>query len=319
MREGIASFLRDPMWQMIGAIVGIIALFVAFFSGGNDKKSVSVTHFLQAEFPDEWQLSKNFGLTHNGSPLEPSKVFFDYYIIRNDSKKLPVKESDFIERLTVHSPWKEIQIISVESCSLRHAELYTANGKSGLSRPYVQTEWVQDTKSRSWSGKTKLLNPGDVACVIVASQREGDYTEKDKFFPEWDARINGYELVFYKSQFAYTRSLEKELADYFYVGVALETGAIILFLIFFSLLFVYAMKKSQAAGYLDGSTAVYRRLLMIALASISTAEILADIVANRNGNVFSDDIHIVVWPLLMAHFVFLIYITNKAKSLSDSA
>ena len=318
MREAVVSFLRDPMWQMIGAVAAIVALAAAFFGVGGDKKSVSVTHFLQATFPEEWKLSKDFGLTYKGAPIESKNVFFDYYIIRNDSKKLPIRDREFVKKLTVFSPWEELRIISVHSCSLTHSELYTANNYSAVGkRSYVDVEWALNASSNAWSGKFGLLNPGDAACVIVVSERFGKYIEKDVFFPEWDARITAYDFLYYRNQYAYQMSIQKELSDYLYIEVMLSTGGILLFLILFCVMFYYGVKKAQSASYLADGDSVYRRLLLIALVSISTAEILADVLANREGNFFADEVHIIVWPLLAAHFMFFAYLFKKSKPPGD--
>ena len=311
MRKKMADFLRDPVWQMIGAVVGAVALLVTFYgAGGDDRKSVSVAHYVQTTFPEQWLISDKFKLTHEGNSYGINKTFFDYYLITNDSKTV-IKPSDFFEPLTVSFSESSVKIVSVEACSLKYADLYSANNavKSGA---YIETYWERSAASGKFFAKKALLNPGDVACVIVISERLAPASEgEDEIFPVWNARVAGHKLLYYKSRQDYWDSFDKKVEDYFYVGVILENFGIIWFLALFSVIFFYSMRIASYAGYFDNGRWVYKALLM-SLAAISTSEILVDIYINNDGNYASEKIHVIVWPLLVLHFILLVYVTVKA-------
>ena len=296
---------------MIGAIVGVIAIFIGFSDVSKKRDELSIVHQFQEKMSGQWLPSEKFKLFHSGANYDISRAVLDYYLIINISDGT-LKASDFVSPITVYSPDENSKIVSVESCSEKYAQSCSISGDARI-RNDVETSWKFDKKLKKWTSGKSLFNPGDVACVIVVTEQSQDNRPSEKINLLWNARIEGSSVVNYKNIEVFRNSFGKSIEDYFNIGINLNGSGIFWILILFSTLFVVTVKLGHSVKVIEiNKISGILVLLGFALISISTAEILVDIFVNQKGNLFSEEIHQIVWPLLVIHSYLFIHLSVKA-------
>jgi hypothetical protein len=104
----------------------------------------------------------------------------------------------------------------------------------------------------------------------------------------------------YESFREYEERKTKRFIDYLWVGVLLYGTGVYWFVLLQAVLFVVFVYLGIRAHWISTIPISHVfRILLVAIFSITSAEILVDIFVNRR-----QEFHVVVWPLLIAHVAF---------------
>ena len=213
------SYLRDPIWQFIGAILGLITIFLYFAQ----RKRKSLSCRVLAETKLFRHVNGKFQTTYEGRPVQ--NAFLIIIKVLNDGN-VPILASDFAQELTF-SFGSGVQVLAAEPIHASPEDL----------KPTLHTTQSKVTV------QPLLLNSKDefdIQILCDGYQRS----------IEIESRIVGVrELKFFKSSTQNNNyALMDQLLDYFflpfvlltlYVGLSYLTGSSLVALgmiVFFSLM-----------------------------------------------------------------------------------
>lgn len=298
--------MRDPIWQMLGVFIAVIAIFVTASQTTFSRKALTVVHDRQSKLADQWLPGDRFKLLVQGTTYDIDRTVVDYYMLINESRQA-IRPTDFVTPLEIRPNSGIKRILSVESCSKPHAQVCSADGSSTpTGGAYAPTSWKQN--GDAWAADNPLLNEGDRACVLVVSELAEAGKTDVVTAPSWSARITDYHLKVYDSPQAYVDSQEKRLIDYVWTVVVLQGPGVYWFLLLLTVTLFVNLSIAGISNWLAVNTKMgVLKCVLIALLCTSTSEILVDIFVNRRSN-----LHAVVWPLLVAHGLFVTYLARRA-------
>ena len=293
----IINLLRDPIWQSIAALVSVLVFFIGF----SDSKINEVAIVPNGKFEN---LSKYFPdskikFTIEGETSNLNNLYYRYFTIQNTSKS-SINKDDFKRNISVKSKNPNIEIALISSCNNKKITAEVAE----VSSP--QFSWIKSDKD--WQLVPELFNSNEGGCMIMIVRNNSvEQVEISTSDFVWDGRIVGTRVKSYSSAEAYVEDNAK-LSDYIQAGVYVkfETIGIFWFLILQFISFVvplFIIKKL----HID-SMANVKAYYFICLFSITTAEILV--------SKFVDGMrqHPIVWPLLITHLLFFVYLAYKAAN-----
>lgn len=102
------KFLRDPVWQSIGVLVGVVAIFVSIAPSTKPLGNFSVIHWKKENFIDKWLPSNSVQLLIQGNKQELDNSVIDYYLINNSTEK-PILISDYSSPLEIKKGGQQIK------------------------------------------------------------------------------------------------------------------------------------------------------------------------------------------------------------------
>lgn len=284
---------RDPIWQAIGTIIGVITLLV----------STIVTYDIyqkSSQFPDlALEEGFNFDLLQDlfgkamkgriallvdGSAVESATVY--YYLLSNTGEK-PITPNDYIEpiQVSVESPW---ELLAVDVAS--------------SSPPNLEIEWIKVT-TNTFEMESVLLNPGDRISVLLLVTNPDESSESPKL--SWTARIvNVHSLEVQPKE----TPAEQSGLGVFYTGIC-HTGWNVYWLAGLALsLFVVGLSLGTRFGRLDHPSSLLQVILLTVIMafSFSSAEIIVDMFIEQDRQWWG------AWILLGAHLFLFIYLAWPA-------
>jgi hypothetical protein len=294
------AFLRDPVWQSVGALVGVVTLFVTIATTSSSGE-LAVVHMGQVKFSDYGLPKDRVQLLVQGSKQELDRAVVDYYTIANTTSR-PILPADYAVALEVTRPEGGPHIFLVESCSKFLAEGPGGN-RTSSGGAYVPFEWATRGNDR-WTATPALMNQDDQSCVMVISEVAGGSAPIGSKPVEWNARITNVRFGVYTSVADFNSKASRPWYEYFATAVVLLGAAVYWFVLLQTVLFLsMAALLTQAGWPMRLSFKYLTGLLVTVLLSTSTAEILIDIFINRRSNLSP-----LVWPLLALHGFFALYL-----------
>lgn len=302
----ILKLLRDPVWQAIGALIGVIAIFVSLSTTpvATGSGELAVAHFRQESFNQYWLPNDRVKLNIKGSAKELNNAVVDYFLVINKTGR-SIVATDFVSAISVEKGKGTKSLLAVESCSKPLAQQCSPDGAStGAGTAYVSFEWAK--KDTKWEAAPVLLNAGDASCVAVISESSGAQPSKITERFEWSARVTNAHFRVYGSEAESKASKPNPLVEFLGTSVQLNGFAAYWFVFLQAALFVVTAFLSAQSGWITRlSFAHLFRLLLVVVLSTATSEILIDIfINNRRG----DALHPIAWPLIIAHGAFIFYL-----------
>ncbi len=293
----LVELLRDPIWQGIGVLIAIIAIFLSTSNSKSNEISI-IPHEtfknLAEYFPDS-----KIKFTIEGETSNLSNLYYRYFSIYNTSN-LSFKADDFKKKISVKPKNSNIEIVLVSPCINQKTPREIAN----TSNP--QFNWSKF--GQGWELEPELLNSEEGGCMIMIvrnlSKDQADINEDDFL---WDGRIVGSSLKTYSSVEAYSK-VNARMTDYLQVEVTFESRGVIWFLVLEFFLFIvplYIATKLKLKS-LSNIKSTY----IFAFLSITTSEILISKFIN------GVEQNPVVWPLLIMHLIVFVYLAKKAFEIS---
>lgn len=305
--SSVLRVLRDPVWQAIGALIGVIAIFVAISTAPPSGGELAVVHLQKIKFSEYMLPADRIKLLVQGSKQELNDAAVDYFIIQNLTTK-PILAADFTKPLEVQKGPNTKRILVVESCSKSLAQKCSPDGASTPSgATYVAFDWA--AKGDKWVATPGLLNAGDQSCVVVISEDAGKPTSKTSDRLVWETRIASVQFKAYGSQADFAANQTKRWVDYVTTTVELTGLGAYWFVLLQCTLFVITAYLGARSGWVSGlSSRDLIRLMFVMILATTTSEILIDIFVNRRG----DGLHPISWPLIVLHGVFVGYLAYRA-------
>jgi hypothetical protein len=296
------KFLRDPLWQALGVLVAVVAIFISIVSTAPFEGELSLVRYQTIKFSDYYLPNDRVKLIFGKTTKDFDKSVIDYYWIAN-SKPNAIRPDDFNTPFTITKGAAVKNIMLVESCSTPIGQALTAEGALNTNA-YKQLTW--NNKNGVWTATPILLNPSDQACVIVIYEPAIGAKKEDRSLI-WNTAIANVKFKIYASLQDYADNASKSWKDYLSVTVSLEGTAIYWFVLLQAVVFGATIVLAGQANWLYAkSKQSVRRLIFIMLICTSTAEILVDTFINRR---FQNPI---AWPLLAIHIIFIVYLITKA-------
>ena len=311
MKNRFLSIIRDPIWQLVGVLVSVVALFVAITQTRIAPKEISIIYQYQNRLADRLLPGDKYKLLITDTKYDLERSTVDYYLVINRSGQA-VRSTDFVTPLTVAASQEAYRIASVDSCAKEHAQVCSAEVAAGAdSGAFVATSWKQ--RDLSWLAENPLLNSGDIACVAVISEYKDLANITTSTKPNWTARIADFSFRVYKSREEYFASTTSKFTQFFLTSISLEGAAVYWFLLLFGFMLVVTLRIAGFASYADltsnrGVTVIIILILMAA----SSAEILVYIFAGGSSDSAVARIHPISWPLLAAHVVVVALLVKSA-------
>lgn len=299
----VMKVLRDPVWQSIGVLIAILALFISTSKVTKDVE-LSIVHWNNMDFDTYWLPPDGINLQFKNKKEDINKIGIDHFLLINSSSK-PILPSDYISQLSVKKINGNGLLYVVESCSQKMEQQCSSAGLVGGGGAYVPFSWAGS--GDKWSAKPELLNAGDQSCVLLISEKDGSEQKPIKSRFQWNGRLVNVRLKNYESPEEYYKSREKNIGDYFFASVIIQGRGIYWFLFLqcvFISVFIYFGSRSQWLPSLEKSHII--KIWFIALLSITSSEILIDIFINRRSG-----LHPIIWPLLLAHFALCIFLIRR--------
>ena len=291
----IINLLRDPIWQSIAVLVSVLAIFI----GLSDSKinEVSIIPYGEFENLSEYFPDSKIKFTIEGETSNLNNLYYRYFTIQNTSKS-SFNKDDFKRNISVKSKNPNVEIALISSCINKKMSGEVAD----VSSP--QFNWIKSDEH--WQLVPELFNSDEGGCMIMIVRNNSvEQVEISTSDFVWDGRIVGTRLKSYPSEEAYVEDNAK-LSDYMQAGIYIkfETIGIFWFLILQSIFFVVPLFIVRKI-HIDSMSNV-KGYYFICLFSITTAEILV--------SKFVDGMpqHPIIWPLLISHFLFFVYLAYKA-------
>lgn len=301
----VMDFLRDRSWQAITALIALLALAASLYTRPQ-RTELSVIYSHSPELRDNWLPHERLQLLLRDTSRSFDDIQIDFFLISSLAGK-PILPSDYMAPLRVSGVAKT-RIVAVESCSESMAKMCLPDVTTG-SPVLVSLEWKE--VGGGWEATPALINPEEPSCAMVVSEKSDTQPKEIYKRLSWNARIAGIQLRTYTSMKEHTES-HREWLDYLVINVTLPGVAILWFIITQLLLLTVAIRTAIAAQWLPRlSRPQVAAVLLFAVFSVTSAEIIVDIVVNRQ-----EHIHPVTWPLLIIHLsIFLVAAVRIIKRL----
>lgn len=303
--KNIMRYLRDPVWQAVGALLAVIAILITLNTKNDQKAEVIVYAYHKIKFENFQLPSDRVKLVIQGTKEEISRAVVDYFIIINKSNKAIVA-SEIIESFNITATNKTERILLVSSC-----DFSSVSNSEQSKAPYVNLTWQK--KNSAWVAIPALLNSDDRVCVTVISEEALPTTGTDLPAIErlkWGGRVVNTNIKIYKSTEEYNLSIEKNWKQALKTEIYLSGYAAYWFAIFQIILFLLTLGLALRSNWLtNNSKKNTLKLCILVLICTATAEIFTDIFVNLN--LFN--LHEFVWAFLLVHFLFILYFLMKKK------
>ena len=289
----LVALLRDPVWQGIGVLIAVIAIFLSSSNSKLNEISIipndTFTN-LSEYFPDS-----KIKFMIEGETSNLNNLYYRYFSIYNSSN-LSFKADDFKNKISVKSKNPNIEIVLVSQCKNQTTPTEIIN----TSNPYFN--WTKS--GQGWELDPELLNSEEGGCMImiIRNHSEGQVEINESDFL-WNGRVVGTSLKIYSSAQAYSKA-NMRMNDYLQVQVSFGTKGIIWFLVLQCFLFIvplYITSKLKLS-----SMSNIKNPYIFAFLSITTAEILVSKFINGTEQ------HPIVWPLLIVHLALFIHLAHNA-------
>lgn len=277
--ERLRLVLRDPIWQFVGAVVGLVALYVAFPKTPQvgELRVVRVTS-TSLNLLSSTASSGTISLMAGGKEVGGDRISVHFYTLQNKSAK-PILGNEFHEGLLVRASREQDQILSVKE---------TCTDVCSIS----PMKW-QPAKQSTFVAVPSVINPGEQLVMAVYVLSEHPLRDAKDAAPHWAARITNVNLGYYVDQ-----PVEPNLAE---VRILLEGWAILFLLCVAMLLFVAGVATARFAGALRAMD--LRHLVMLTALTVmafSSAEVAAHLVSRKS------PLAPVGWVVIAFHGLFLL-------------
>lgn len=285
--------LRDPIWQAVGTIIGIVALIVSTAVAYDIyRKSVQYTDVTVTKFVvfDPLRFSKamegRVALLVDGLTAESVLVY--YYSISNTGQ-VSIRPNDYVKpiRISVQDPWA---LLAVETES--------------TEPPDLQVAWTR-VSTQTFEMEPVLLNPEDTiwALLFVTGSTETQHEELPE--PQWTARIANVHSLDVRSP---ETPKEQSGLGIFWTGIKHYGWSLYWFAGLAVCLFVVGVLLSVRYGRLSKLSAAQVALLTaIMMLSFSSSEIMVDMLIEHDkqwwGAWFLLGLHVLlfgylIWPIV---------------------
>jgi len=307
LRSRFFTFLRDPVWQLIGVLVAIVGLWVTNASSSKANAELSIYHNQKINFEEYRLPSDRIRLVLNGSNQELSRAVVDYYTITNRSDKAIVA-SDFTSPITLLQGSQTKKLFLVATCSTNPSD-----PKNTGSRTHVALSWTQS--GGKWFAQPALLNPGDYSCVTVISQEAETSTKntapQDRFV--WESRIVNIQLRTFDSVEDYAKTLKYDWSDYLGADINMSGYTPYWFAVLQLLLFIGTATLARGAGWISSFAPTdLLKTAGIMLLATGSAESLTSIFTYTR----LSTLHPAVGLFLILHIVIVLAMSRSAKKLN---
>lgn len=296
------KFMRDPIWQAVGVLVSVLIVFFTTSTPTPKNGELAIIKTQSIKFSDYMLPSSILRLNLPKSSQSMDGAIVDYFTIINKGAK-PILPNEYTAPLTV-KPKPSEEIFLVDSCAQPNDSL-SKDAESCKPGSFVSSTWQQH--EGTWIQDRALLNSGEQFCVIVIRKSPKELSNAPL---GWEGRIVGVKIATYDSLGEYSKSLEKGLGYYLQTTIRLEGFGAYWFVALQLAAFYATLVLARQARWLR--TSLHSPIWPVALAmllSTSTAEILVDVFINLNFTHLSP----LVWPLLLAHFLLIIYLVKRAR------
>ena len=280
--------LRDPIWQAIGAVIGIIALVVSTMVAYDIyRKSVLYTNVTITKLLvfDPLQFGKavegRIALLVDGRTA--ASVLVHYYSISNTGR-VPVRPDDYVKpiRISVEEPW---EILAVET--------------EGSNPPDWQVRWTK-VSTNVFEMEPVLLNPEDTIWVLIVTTGPTETEYEDSLELRWTARIANVHALNVRPR---ETPEEQSGLGVFWTGISHYGWSLYWFAGLAICLFVVAVLLSTRYGRLSQLSVAQVALLTITMAlSLSSSEIIVDVLIEHDEQWWG------AWLLLGVHVLLFGYL-----------
>jgi hypothetical protein len=280
--------LRDPAWQAVGTIIGVVALLVStivaydIYQRSTQSSELTVAEVIQFDPLEDIfgeAMKGRIALLIDNAAVESATVY--YFSISNTGEN-PITPKDYTEplRVSVESPWELL-----------------ANDTPYSTPPELKVAWTKIT-TNSFEMEPALLNPGDTIGVLLFATDPTGSQEPPRL--SWTARIvNVHSLKVQPQETAAERSGLGAL----YTGIYHRGWSVYWLAGLAVFLFVVGVSLGTRFGRLDCSTPLQIALLTaIMTLSFSSAEIMVDVFIEHDRQWWG------AWLLLGLHLLLLFYL-----------
>lgn len=289
-----SSFFRDPVWQAVGVLVTIL-LFIGMLPFRSTKTREIVVVRIAGTTSDELFSNDLFTLMDRKTKQERPAVEINHILVMSVGTKA-IRPNDIVDPIKLLTP--EARLIAVTACPGWMQEIEKSN---------VEMRWKN--QGNVWEANRTLLNPGDIACATLFSERTGKGL-KDELKVEVTARIADSTFKYFDSRYDYAiESKMQTPSQWLLVYIYFGGWQVYLFLFLQVALFLSTYVVARAAEVFDGK--LYKTCLwlgLILLVSTASAEVLTSFL---NFNIH--EIHPIFWPILFFHVVVIPYFFFHAR------
>jgi hypothetical protein len=299
------KIIRDPIWQAAGVLVGIVSIFLTISTSTPLNGELAIIKTQSISFADYLLPSKLITLNLPSASKDMDGAIVEYYTISNNGTK-PILPTDYTAQLSVELN-SGGEILLVDTCAQPTESQASMSASSCKPGSFVSSSWhKQDGK---WVQDQVLLNPTEQLCVVVIRKNR----ENEKIASlSWNGRIVGSKISTYASLDEYSKTLKKGIIYYIQTSIHLEGYGAYWFVILQVSIFYSTLLLARQARWAHSSiNSPLWSTVVVMILSTSTSEILVDIFINQNTN----NLSLVVWPLLVSHVLLILYLFIRAFKL----
>jgi len=292
-----SSILRDPIWQGVAALLGVVAFIISTIvaydiyyktSATAEVTDLTILNRYSYSLLDGINKSLEERVTILIDDIEIEHLVVEVFQLENTGNS-PIPPNNYIEpiQISVEEPW---EILSIEIGDTNPSDLHV--------------NWIK-VDSNTYQLEPLLLNSQDSVEFLVYLNRQGDFKELPE--PSWSGRVVNVKSFTDAPPeiFQPTRT-----PFWFMQTIIVHSGWSIYFLVALALsLFIVGELIGTRSGRLSRSTLSRVILLtMIAGLSFSSADIVTDLVIPDDFIRFSGRMWTGSWILLILHLALLIYL-----------
>lgn len=305
----LLKLLRDPIWQMLGVIVGLVTLVLTAPQLNISNGELVVLPVRKSPVVDRWMAKDSLKLLIDGSSVDSKSAVATSYLFINESGS-PIPSEYFNGPIRIQAA-RGTRIVRVDSCATSFGQACTADGtRTASGGAFVDTSWKKD--GDSWVAPGPLLNKDDVACVqiVIESIEPGGNNPKA---PKISAHIKGVNLRYFATAEEYGES-RKKWHNSLQTSVQLE-GYEPHFVALIAAVLMFASARLFVYGFAIpiGSATGASLLVVLMLLCVSTAEILVSLYLKTS----ISEPHPIVGPLLGIHALAVISLAWRAFNLRN--
>ena len=297
MQARFIALLRDPIWQAIGAVASIVAVFFTLPSNLFSTGEFLVVRVLNYP-PTAFLPKEDFAVNQRSSGKEVSSLFADYFIVSNNTGRV-LQQDQFKQPITV-TP-KSGRILLVRPCE-EGFRISTGLGVVDWQAPSIVTP-----DGTTWIVNIPLMNRGENACFAVFTQ---DATISPPDSQRVDVRARVVDASVFVGQSIFDRQpTQGFLSAILGIGVSISGPILYAVFILHGALFVLNYFLAARIGLLTNSR--WRSaLLLAALSAISlaTAEFWLSL---RDVPLATQ--HPAAWIMLIFQLSFVAYVVFKSR------
>ncbi|HEY8037918.1 MAG TPA: hypothetical protein VIF37_20255 [Methylobacter sp.] len=295
------KIIRDPIWQAVGVLISVLAIFFTTSVPSPVNGELAIVKTQSINFADYLLPSKLIKLNLQKTSRDMDGAIVDYYTIINKGAK-PILPADYTSPLMAELKVGG-EIFLVDSCAQSNESLSKKSSESCEKGSFVSSTWLK--QEGKWVQERALLNSNEQFCVIVIRK---PLSEQSNSIVSWGGRIAGSKISTYASIDEYSKSLEKGITYYLQTNIILVGFGAYWFAALQLATFCATLLLARQANWpnVQLNSPIWSAVVM--LLSTSTSEILVDIFINQNTSKLSP----VVWPLLIIHSLFIVYLFVRA-------